>query len=627
MVASRGSGRELEAGMADDTDHGRPRIPGMGAGPPAPPDPPREAPPVESITELRSRVINLVLGVSCVFGVLSVVPVGGRVEVAAGARWLSLVYVGLILALIVAWNLRRRLSLRIRVWLMIVVSYVMGILGSTAFGNVVGPIFAFIMACVYATTLIGRRVGMAVFAISLVTICIFAAMYVTGELTYNFDIEAYFRSPSTWASYILTFLWVATLIIGITSIMNESFLSSIATLGRRTEELQLSIEQRDRTERALRVTEKSYEELFNASPDALFVQDSESTAILSVNRTMLEKLGYGRNELSALTLGDLVSGDGRLDPSEILDLVRQAASGEPQLFDRRVRRKDGSVFWAEVSLKLTEIEGHARVLGSIRNVTARRQAEEEVERSRDQLEVLVTERTAELESTQAELIRTERLAVLGQLTATVGHEIRNPLGTIKNAVFSIEDAINRGEPNRAERALILAKRNITRCDAIISELLDFTRSPETERVATEMDGWVAELLTEESHLFASKGGECTRRLGSGVTLSVDQDFLRRAVVNLVTNALDALADVSAGEVLVETTIAAGRFEIKVSDNGPGIPTENLEKVFEPLFSTKTFGVGLGVPIVKKIAEDHGGGLEVQSEVDNGTTFTLWLPLS
>jgi signal transduction histidine kinase len=279
-----------------------------------------------------------------------------------------------------------------------------------------------------------------------------------------------------------------------------------------------------------------------------------------------------------------------------------------------------------VSLKRAEIEGHARVLGSIRDVTARREAEEEVERSRDQLEVLVSERTAELEATQAELIRAERLAVLGQLTATVSHEIRNPLGTIKNAVFSIEDAIDRGDPNRAERALVLAQRNITRCDAVISELLDFTRNPETERVATDMDGWVAEFLTEEAHLFTTKGVECTRRLDSGVTLSIDRDFLRRAVVNLLTNALDALADVAAGEVLVETTIAAGRFEIKVSDNGPGISSEHLEKVFEPLFSTKTFGVGLGVPIVKKIAEDHGGSLEVHSEADEGTTFTLWLPL-
>jgi PAS domain S-box-containing protein len=611
--------------MAHDTDHGKPRTPEVGTESSAPPGPAAEASPVESIAELRSRVVDRVLAVSCVFGVLQIVPVARR-GAAAGSGWLSLVFLGLVLALVVGWSLRKRLSLRVRVWLIIAVSYSIGILAVTTFGNVGGPIFSLVMACVYGTTLIGRRVGVAVFAASLAIICVVAVMYTTGGLEYDFDLEAYFRSANTWASFILTFLWVAVIIIGITSVMNESFLSSIATLGRRTKELQLSIEQRDRTEQALRVTEKSYEEVFNASADAVFVQDSESAAIVAVNQTMLEELGYERNEVSALTLGDLASGDGPLDPSEIPGLVRKAASGEPQLFDCRVRRKNGSVFWAAVSLKRAEIEGHARVLGSIRDVTARREAEEEVERSRDQLEVLVSERTAELEATQAELIRAERLAVLGQLTATVSHEIRNPLGTIKNAVFSIEDAIDRGDPNRAERALVLAQRNITRCDAIISELLDFTRNPETERVATDMDGWAAEFLTEEAHLFTTKGVECTRRLDSGVTLSIDRDFLRRAVVNLLTNALDALADVAAGEVLVETTIAAGRFEIKVSDNGPGISSEHLEKVFEPLFSTKTFGVGLGVPIVKKIAEDHGGSLEVHSEADEGTTFTLWLPL-
>ena len=262
----------------------------------------------------------------------------------------------------------------------------------------------------------------------------------------------------------------------------------------------------------------------------------------------------------------------------------------------------------------------------------KRRAEEELESYHDHLEELVEERTRELETTQEELIRKERLAALGQLTTTVAHEIRNPLGTVRSCVFSIGDAIERDEMERVERALQLAERNIIRCDNIITELLDYTRDrPLQVEPATRIDGWLDALLDEQ---VIPEDIVCTRELASDAQVSIDCEHLRRAIVNVLDNAVDALQDKEAtdNQLNVSTHIVSGdrptadRLEIRFSDTGPGIPDDVLDRVFEPLFSTKSFGVGLGLSIVKSILEQHSGGVEIESKVGLGTTVVLWLPV-
>jgi signal transduction histidine kinase len=122
--------------------------------------------------------------------------------------------------------------------------------------------------------------------------------------------------------------------------------------------------------------------------------------------------------------------------------------------------------------------------------------------------------------------------------------------------------------------------------------------------------------------------QCHWHFASGVTVMADPERLRRALVNVVTNALQAMEAKGAGEQHLEiaTRQLSGRCEIVVRDSGEGIPEAIRERIFEPLFSTKNFGVGLGVPIIRNIMEDHGGGVDYRSEVGEGTTVTLWLPL-
>jgi PAS domain S-box-containing protein len=261
--------------------------------------------------------------------------------------------------------------------------------------------------------------------------------------------------------------------------------------------------------------------------------------------------------------------------------------------------------------------------GSARDVTAEVLAEQELERR-------VEARTGELRQAQAELIRSERMATLGRITATVSHELRNPLGVIRNTMFTIAEAV-RAAGLKLDRPLQRVERSISRCDVIIGELLDYTRGAALRREPVPIDALLAELLDEQQ---LPDGIALLRDLGApGVVLSVDPNRFRRAVINLVENAAQAIkehvektGDAKPHSVLVRSAVIGGRFEVLVKDTGPGIPEEVFPKIFEPLFSTKGFGVGLGLPTVKQILEHHGGDVTMSTRPGEGAEALLWVPL-
>ncbi|MBE9556710.1 MAG: PAS domain-containing protein [Proteobacteria bacterium] len=229
---------------------------------------------------------------------------------------------------------------------------------------------------------------------------------------------------------------------------------------------------------------------------------------------------------------------------------------------------------------------------------------------------------------EAELLRKERLAAMGQLTGTVAHELRNPLGAVAISLGVIRQKTVDSELG-LERALDRAGRAMRRCEAIITELLDFARARGLQPQSTSLDNWLAELLDEYE---MSAGVSLSRELQcAGVEPAIDRDELRRAVINLLDNARDSMASIEDDNddshiLAVSTRIEGARAEIVVADNGPGIPADTLPHIMEPLFSTKSFGTGLGLPTVKRIMEEHGGGIEIESNEGKGVQATLWLPV-
>lgn len=261
----------------------------------------------------------------------------------------------------------------------------------------------------------------------------------------------------------------------------------------------------------------------------------------------------------------------------------------------------------------------------------RRAAEAELAEHRDHLEDIVEERTRELREANEAMIKQERLATLGHLTATVSHELRNPLGTIRNSAYTVREHMRRAGVRDAEAALDRLERALVRCDSIIQELLEYTRSHSLSPSATRLDRWVDSALDE---MGPAPGVELERDLDSGAYVRIDRDRFRRVLTNLVDNAMQAITGARSGapaegpidgRVIVRTRSSADKVELQVSDTGPGIDPEALDDVFEPLFTTKSYGVGLGLPIVRQIVRMHGGEVELQTEPGEGTTFTCRLP--
>ncbi len=336
--------------------------------------------------------------------------------------------------------------------------------------------------------------------------------------------------------------------------------------------------------------------------------------------------GFSENEmLGNSPFGTIVPEEVRPVVEPLWDRMKAGDTAAHSLNDNVT--KDGRIITCEWSnTPMSDISGEIiGVLSMVQDVSDRKAAESELEKYRARLEELVTERTAQLQAAQEELVQKGRLAVLGQLTATVSHEIRNPLGTVANALYLLKDSLRGEEHAHLARPLLLAERNVERCDNIISDLLDFSRQRKIEKEFFEIDTWFAELLDELS--FPDEV-HCHWDLSSQATVLADSERLRRVMVNVITNALQALAEKpNANKLLdIQTRVIDDRCEILVRDTGSGMSEEVMARIFEPMFSTKNFGVGLGVPIIKNIMEGHGGGVDYHSEPGMGTTVVMWLLL-
>jgi two-component system NtrC family sensor kinase len=264
------------------------------------------------------------------------------------------------------------------------------------------------------------------------------------------------------------------------------------------------------------------------------------------------------------------------------------------------------------------------------------------------LEQRVEERTRELQEAQAQLVQTEKLASLGKLSASIAHEINNPLSGILTYAKLLSRKLRTGPPDAeglqaALHHLGLVERETQRCVTIVRNLVDFARQREPSSQVVDVSAVVEEALSLLENRVAIQNVRVAREFGPIPPVRGDFGQLRQAFLNVLMNACEAMPgggtlrvltrevgppDAGKGGPLSPTGKpgAPTRFaEVAISDTGPGIPEEHLSKIFDPFFTTKEKGTGLGLSVVYGIVEKHGGKIVVDSRVGQGTTVTLRFP--
>ena len=237
------------------------------------------------------------------------------------------------------------------------------------------------------------------------------------------------------------------------------------------------------------------------------------------------------------------------------------------------------------------------------------------------LKCMVDLRTVQLKDVNERLVKSERLAAIGELAGMVGHDLRNPLAGIKNAAYYLKKKGTTISEAQSKEMLEIIEKAIDHSDKIINDLLDYSREMHLELTEsaprTLLEEAVRMIQVPDRIHILNYAHEETK-------VKVDADKMMRVFINLIKNAIDAMPE--KGTLEISSCQTKDCMEIAFADTGTGIPEETLRKIFSPLFTTKAQGMGFGLAICKRIIEAHGGTITVETAVNKGTTFTITLPL-
>ena len=384
----------------------------------------------------------------------------------------------------------------------------------------------------------------------------------------------------------------------------------------------IDISDRKQFEEKLRESETRYQLIFEHSGTANTIFDMECRVVLQNSES--QKLTMPADALGKTALEVFGPAQG---PVVTERMQRVLVSGVPEVFETKFSMPMGTR-WIRSSYQplLNEQHGVIGIQVISQDISPQKQAEETLKEYNTHLESAVAVRTRELSDAQEKLVRQEKLAVLGQLAGGVGHELRNPLAVINNAVYYLKlvqpDA---DEAVRKYHAMI--EHEVHNAEKIITDLLDFARVKSVDRELLAVPGLVHGVL---ARFPVPESITTVLELPADLPeVFVDPRQMEQVLGNLTVNACQAMKD--GGELTIsgDQVSASGEqwVRIHVRDTGTGITPDNMKKLFEPLFTTKLKGIGLGLAVSRKLVEANGGRIEVESEAGKGSTFTLYLPVS
>ncbi len=351
-------------------------------------------------------------------------------------------------------------------------------------------------------------------------------------------------------------------------------------------------------EEALRDQEESHRKGVENAPAPIFKISYQNGAILCANREAEKVTGFLQEELQGRPIWELHPPE---EQEQLRQLMRDTNShGYLSREDLHLVAKDGNVVPVSVYFGIVEHRGEKTIQGIYLDVSDRKRLE-------------------------SQLIQSEKMAAIGQLAAGIAHEIRNPLGTILNALYDLSEILHTDNPEVWED-LRIAKDEIVRAQEIINTLLEFSRESVAEMEEVNLNDLLRKTLQLMHKYLQTNNVKVVTALGKVGTCLANQNALRQVFLNLITNAVQAMPN--GGELRLRTQrIANKSVLIEVSDTGIGIPERHLNSIFNPFFTTKEpgQGTGLGLSVVHSVIKRYQGHITVRSKPNEGTTFLIELP--
>lgn len=378
------------------------------------------------------------------------------------------------------------------------------------------------------------------------------------------------------------------------------------------------ITDRIQAEEALRRSEENFQYMVSYIEDVLYRIDGKTQEFTYVSPAFERLLGYMLEDIKQrggrqVFLSQIIQNGNFAKQNQNLEQFKIKSDGKNSYcYEAWWRCKNGS-------LKCIEDHGIAvyqgkkliSVSGVLRDISERKRTEEAL--------VKVHE---ELKETHEKLIQKEKMAVLGQLASGVGHELRNPLGAIKNGVYYLKMVLENMDPTVKETLDILDKE-INTSERIISNILQFARTKSPVQRQVHINDIIQDTL---SRTVIPDNIKVISQMGKALpSIMADPDQLFEIFENIIQNGLQAMPE--GGQMKIRSEIKSPDcVAVSFTDTGAGIPDEVLEKLFEPLFTTKAKGIGLGLPITKALVEHHGGRIDVETHKGKGSTFKVILPV-
>jgi len=416
----------------------------------------------------------------------------------------------------------------------------------------------------------------------------------------------------------------------------ELLVKESEALRRKIAELEKLVAERKQAERAVEEARKYTNAIVETVREPLMVLDVD-LRVISANRSFYRTFEVAPAETVGQFIYDL--GNRQWNIPRLRELLEDILPKNTTFDDYEVEHDFATIGRKTMLLNARriyqEVNKTQMILLAIEDITERKQAEEKLRQYHEHLEELVEARTAELRRVNEQLeqqiterikmeerlLISERLATLGQVSASISHELRNPLGVIDSSVYYLKTRLE-GADEKVLQHLERIKSAVGSATAIIQSLLNLTRTKEPQLesldlVAIASDAIVTSKVPATINVIRNFPKQ-------DVLVNADPELLHMAFKNIVDNAVEAMGSTGTLTVAAHKTID-GQVEISFADTGPGIAPENLDKVFQPLFSTKAKGIGFGLSITKMVVDKHGGAIEAKSELGKGATLIIRLP--